>query len=260
MYFDYFELLSGEPIPVEGIGSFRSPFVRELYPQTGIGHDAYSLYVSFLCWNEEEFYKYGELAKLRGIDRLKATKGLTLYDAITLLKPTREMCAEIFSFFMLETLVWDENDRKYVAILTDDDGQHVSGEINRDNFEKVRSMMLQLNYVNLDKDSTVAHPTSKRSEEMWNKVQNFLKEQNSKEVNDPKEEYKIGNIVSKVCSIHPSYNFTNIGNLTVFQLYDAFFQIGYMRSIALSERIFSNHGGDTFNFNDWLKPILKTHK
>ena len=83
------------------------------------------------------------------------------------------------------------------------------------------------------------------------------KQQAEAEVKEDKPEYHLGNIISKICAIHPSYNLLNIYGLTVFQLYDSFFQLGYMRSTDLSEKIFSNHGGDSFKFENWLQPILK---
>lgn len=258
MIFEYFDLLSGEPVFVEGVGHLRSPHLKEIYPLSGIGYTGYNLYRAFLSWDKEMLLKYDRLFQFRGVDKLaEKEEVLSVFDMVTLLKPSRELCAEVMSFFMMEDLVWDEENRKFVATLTDDDGQHVSGEINRSNFEEVRGMMLQLNYVNLDKDTVVTKYSSEESKRLWEKAQQFLKQQAEKESGEDKPEYHLSNIVSKICASHPSYNLLNIGDLTIFQLYDTFFQFGYMRSIQLSERIFSNHGGDEFNFNDWLKPISK---
>ena len=91
--------------------------------------------------------------------------------------------------------------------------------------------------------------------ELWEKAQEYLRKQAEQTSGENKPEYRLSNIISKVCSIHPSYNLLNVYDLTIFQLYDAFFQLSYMRSSDLSERIFSNHGGDKFHFEDWLKPI-----
>lgn len=256
MYFDYFEALSGEPIRVDGVGHLRSPLVKDLYPLSGIGQEAYHFYLAFLSWDKDAIVKYDKLAGLRGAEKIASTKALSAFDAVTLLKPTRELCGEILSFFMLEDLVWDDGNRKYVAFLTDDDGQHVSGEVNRSNFEEVRNMMLQLNYLNLDKDTKEAHYTSDKAKELWERAQGFLKIEQDDEKED-RPEYRLGNIISKLCSINPAYTYNNVKDLTIFQLYDAFFQASYMRSIALNERIFSNHGGDKFNYSDWLKPITK---
>jgi hypothetical protein len=133
----------------------------------------------------------------------------------------------------------------------------VVGEIHRDNFDYVRRMMLQLNFIGLDQDESPVSYSTDAAKELWEKTQGFLKEQAKSEIHEDKPEYHLSNIVSKVCTTHPSYNLLNVYSLTIFQLYDSFFQLGFMRGADLSERIFSTHGGDKFKFEDWLKPILK---
>jgi hypothetical protein len=255
--FDYFDMLSGEPIPVVGIGHLRSPFLREICPSSGIGYDVYNLYLNFLSWDKDKLLKYDQLMGLRGTEKLAAADKLTVFDVATLLAQTRELCRGVLSFFMSEELEWDEDNRKFVAYTTDDDGQHIAGEINRDNFEEVRRGILQLNFIGLEKDEEPVTHTSEHAKELWEKAQKFLKEQAKAKEGEDKPEYHIGNIISKVCAAHPSYNLLNIFRLTVFQLYDSFFQLGYIRSSDLNEQIFSNHGGDKFRFEDWLKPILQ---
>ena len=117
--------------------------------------------------------------------------------------------------------------------------------------------MLQLNFIGLDQEDEHVTHTSDHSKELWERAQSFLKKQAEAKEKEDKPEYHIGNIVSKLCSVHPSYNFLNVWKLTVFQLYDAFFQCSYMRSSDLNEAIFSNHGGDKFSFESWLKPIIQ---
>jgi hypothetical protein len=253
--FDYFDMLSGEPIYLQGVGHLRSPLLYELRPTSGIGYRAYNLYLNFLSWDKEHLLKYDQLMQYRGASKLN--RGVfNAFDVATLLEQTRELCRGVLSFFMVENLVWDERKRCYLAV-NPENQQEIAGEINRDNFEEVRRLMLQFNFVGLDKDDApVAHTTAK-SKELWERTQGFLKEQAAAEVKEDKPEYHLSNIISKMCAMHPSYNLLNIYGLTVFQLYDSFFQLGYMRSVDLSEQIFSTHGGDKFKFEDWLKPILK---
>lgn len=257
MIFDYFDMLSGEPIYVEKVGHLRSPNLRELRPTSGIGYRAYNLYLNVLSWDKDHLLKYGQLMQYRGVNRLKNDL-LNVFDVATLLPQTRELCRGVLSFFMVEDIVWEEASRRYVAVTYDENkNPAVVGEINRDNFDDVRQMMLQFNFVGLDKDDTPVAHSNDKAKELWEKSQGFLKEQAKNEVKEDKPEYHLSNIISKICATHPSYNFLNVYDLTVFQLYDSFFQLGYMRSADLSERIFSTHGGDKFKFEDWLKPILK---
>lgn len=255
MQFDYFDMLSGEPVYLKDVGHIRSPLLKELRPMSGVGYQEYNVYLNFLSWNKEEVLKYDRLMQLRGVDKLDRDI-FNVFDVITLLIQTREICRRVLSFFMVEDLIWDEAGRRYLTMAPNETHEPV-GEINRDNFDDVRRVMLQFNFIGLDKDNIPATHSSGKSQELWEKSQAFLKEQAKSEVHEAKPEYHISNIISKICAIHPSYNLLNIYDLTVFQLYDSFFQIGYMRSTDLSERIFSNHGGEKFRFENWLKPILK---
>jgi len=195
--------------------------------------------------------------QFRGASKLNRA-ALNVFDVATLLKQTREFCRGVLSFFMVEDLVWDEAHRRYLVMAQDAEEPCVIGEINRDNFDEVRETMLQLNFIGLDKgDAPPVQHSDDKSKELWEKVQGHLKEQAQKESKEDKPEYRLSNIISKICAVHPSYNLLNIYGLTVFQLYDAFFQVSYMRSSDLNEQIFSNHGGDKFKFENWLKPILK---
>lgn len=253
MFFDYFDMLSGGVVYMNGVGHLRSPWLHELKPTTGLGQQGYNLYLNILSWDKAHVLKYGRLMNYRGIDKLDRDE-LIAYDVITLIPAMRELCRGVLSFFMLEEMIWDEKNRRYVVIDPDDTSSGV-GEINRSNFDDVRAAMLQLNYIGLNKEAAPISHSSDKSKELWEKAQEYLRKQAEQTSGENKPEYRLSNIISKVCSIHPSYNLLNVYDLTVFQLYDAFFQLSYMRSSDLSERIFSNHGGDKFHFEDWLRPI-----
>ena len=255
MIFEYFDMLSGDPIPVEGIGTMRSPKLRDLCPSSGVGYKVYNLYLNFLSWDKEQLLKYDDIMHFRGSNKLHHN-ALNMFDVVTLLKQTRELCRAALSFFILEKMVWDETQRRFIVFNESDGVTKIIGEINRDNFEEVRQMMLQMNYIGLDKSKNPATFSDEQSKKYWDRVQKHLKEQAEKRVQKDKPEYHLSNIISKLCASHPSYNILNIYELTVFQLYDAFFQFGYIRSSNLNERIFTNHGGKQFKFEDWLKPIL----
>lgn len=253
MRFDYFEMLSGEPIAVAGVGHLRSPKLKEISPG-GIGNELYSVYLNFLSWGKDEFLKYDTITGVRGVDKLqKAKDRLTVFDIVALMPMTREAFRGVLSFFIVEAIVWGEDEMSYVVL---NEKNEVVGRIARDNFEEVRKMILNMNYIGLDKPTATAKPSTDRARELWEQAQGFLKKQAQSPKKKDRGEYSLGNIVSKVCAIHPSYNLLNVYDLTVFQIYDAFFQIGYLKNSDLAERIFSIHGGDRFRFEDWLKPII----
>lgn len=255
MRFDYFDMLSGEPLLYDGVGHLRSPRLSELRPTSGIGHSVYNLYLNFLSWDKDAIVKYNKISKFRGAEKLENEK-LNAFDVSTLLTQTRELCQAVLSFFIVENISWDQSKRSFIITTEYQEREVVVGVINRKNYDDVRKQILKLNFIGLnDSDEPIQH-SSEESKALWERVQKHLEEQSKKAPSKDKPEYHLCNIISKLCAVHPSYNLLNIYDLTVFQLYDSFFQIGYLRSANLSERIFSNHGGEKFKFEDWLKPIL----
>lgn len=259
MFFDYFDMLSGEPIYVDGVGSIKSPLLRDIFPSSGIGHQKYNLYLNFLSWEKKHLLKYAAMMQYRGASKLDREE-FVFFDIATLLKQTRELCRGVLSFFIAEDISWDEKSRSFMVYSNNSgeaDRRTLIGKISRDNFDHVRRLILQANFIGLDKDESPIMHSSEKSKELWERAQRYLEEQaKNNKVKKEKPEYHLSNIVSKLCAAHPSYNLFNIFDLTIFQLYDSFFQFGYIRSADLSERIFSNHGGDNFTFEDWLKPII----
>lgn len=251
MKLDYFDLISGNSILVHKVGHLHSPYLKELKPTTGIGLWKYNFYLNLLSWDKESFNKYAGIIGIKGFGAVLRHDELSLFDMVTLPSSTRVLMQEVLSFFIDENIEWDKDNRKFNII---NEVSEIVGSINRDNFDEVRKMMLQLNYIGINEQDDVKPKGSQDAQELWDKAQEFLKK-TAQKPQDAKELH-LSNIISKLCAGHNSYNLLNIYDLTVFQLYDQFFQYGFLRSANLNENIFSNHGGDSFNIQDWLKPII----
>ncbi len=251
MNLSYEDLISGDPIFVSGVGHLKSPQLWQLKPTKGIGMWAYNLYLNILVWDKTSFLKFIHASNPRAASKLENDK-LSVFDIVTLLESTRELLQKALCFFMTEILEWDEKSRSFSA--KDEDG-NVVGIINRDNFDDVRSLMLQLNYIGIGESAKPTKHSSKKAQELWERAQKYLKEETTKSPQDKR--LALGNIISKLCAASTSYNLLNIYDLTVFQLYDQFFQYGYLRAMNLNEMAFSNHGGKDFDMQAWLKPIIK---
>ncbi len=249
MKFSYEDLISGDAIPVDGVGRLKSPFLWQIKPTEGIGTWKYNLYLNVLVWDKTEFLKFARTTSGRSLSKLDNEK-LTTFDAVTLVEFTRSLLEKSLAFFVKEDLSWSEGEHCFIT--TDDAGNSV-GRIDRDNFDDVRDMMLQLNYIGLGKNARPLRHSSKEAEALWERAQQYLKEESGKSQKD--KSMSIANIISKLCAASTSYNLTNIYNLTIFQLYDQFFQYGYLRAMNLNEMAFCNHGGKNFDMQAWLKPL-----
>lgn len=251
MKFSYADLISGDSIPVNGVGHFKSPKLWQLMPTKGIGTWVYNFYLNILSWDKEDVLKF-----ISGIGMstkaLETREELTTFDIIVLVGNLKELLREAMAFFMDENLEWDEASYTFIAY-SREETQKAVGYINRDNFDDVKDMMLQVNYIGIGDQAKPTKFSSAKAKELWELAQKHLKE--TKHPKDKRMEF--GNIISKLCAVNCGYTLLNIYDLTVFQLYDQFFQYGYMRAMDLNERAFTIHGGKNFSFETWLEPILK---
>lgn len=241
----YEDALTGEPILLDGVGHIRSPQLREIGP-SGIGWNTYNMY---LFITKSGVDQVTQLLKIDGAH--DDVFSLVIADA-----SLRALYQEALNFFISETVIYDADICGYVVanVLDDMDAvPQVTGVITRENFDDVRAAILELNYIPLSKTDVKSEYSSSAAEIAWKRMQAYEQQAANKSGHD--DASSIGNLISKLCVIHPSYNLLNVYDLTVFQFYDAFYQCSYMRSISFSEAIVSNHGSDSFHFEDWMKPI-----
>lgn len=256
MKFSYEDLISGDSIPVDGIGHIRSPFLRELKPKCGIGIWKYNLFLNIMTWEKEDIIKFMELSTGKRLSILEKNKKLNEFDCITILDSTRKVLQEAMSFFMDEELIWEA--KKFMFISKSNDVQNTVGYIDRNNFNDVRDMMLQVNYINLGKSAKPEKYSTEKARDAWEQVQKHLKEEAGKKT--PDKRMQLGNIISKLSAASVGYTLLNIYDLTVFQLYDQFFQYGYLRAMNLSEMAYSHYGGKDFDIQGWLNPLTNLEK
>lgn len=257
MKFRYEDLISGDSIPADGIGHIRSPFLRELKPTSGIGIWTYNLYLNLLVWEKDEILNFLKVSSGKALKALEQSKEkLSAFDMMTLIDAARELLLQAMAFFMDEDLEWDVRKREFIAKAAGT-GEEV-GRITRQNFDDVRDMMLQVNYINLSHSTKPVKYSSKKAQALWEKVQKHLKDNAAKSSEDKR--MQLGNIISKMSCVSIGYTLLNIYDLTIFQLYDQFFQYGYLRAMGISDMAFSNHGGKEFDVQAWLKPITNYQK
>lgn len=246
MMIPYEDLLSGDAIMIDGVGHFRSPQLKEMNQSGSVSWQTYNTFIYVVKSNRDEIT--GLIPTTEPMDTLF----LTIINNDTI----RELYRGVLDFFMLETVLYDADQQRFVVIemtQQDEENIHVSivGEITEENLDDVREVILRMNYISLKDTDIHMKFSSKAAEDAWLQIQKYQKQATERDDSG----HTIGNMISKLCAIHPSYNIFNIYDLTVFQFYDAFFQSAYMRSISFSEAIVSNHGSDSFNFNDWMKPV-----
>lgn len=247
MNISYEDLLSGDYIKLDGVGHFRSPRLKEMSPGGTIDWPVYNTFIYAIKANRDELSAFVP----------DSVQGDSLFSTIVNNDQLRELYRGVLDFFMLETVLYDAESTAFVTVeVTQQEDENVNvsvvGVITEENLDDVRELVLRLNYVSLKETDINMKFSSKAAEEAWLQIQKHQKKATSDKSDST---HTIGNFISKLCAIHPSYNYFNVYELTIFQFYDAFFQSAYMKSFAFSEAIVSNHGSDSFDFNDWMKPV-----
>lgn len=255
MNFSYADLISGDSIFMRGVGHLRSPKLKELLPSKGIGEYTYNLYLNVASWNKTDVYKMLNFVSPNKAAILRDVNQLSLFDLVTIIDNLKSVVQEALSFFLVEELSWDSIRHKFIT--TDKDTKKKVGEITRDNFDEVRDGILILNYIPTDVKEEKKAPqfSSPKAKELWERAQKYGWDGNRKKSQDKK--LALGNIISKVCAANIGYNLLNIYDLTIYQLYDQFFQMRYLHGVALGERVYTIYGGKKFDPEGWLNPITK---
>ena len=241
----YEDLLSGDAIPMEGVGHLRSPKLKELMPTSGIGMTQYNLYIYFLKAGKEQLNEiFGT-----GIEHDD-----DVFAAVTGNATIRGIYLAAFSFFLTETVGYSEKHKVFAVFDGDSAGAEarVVGIIDAAGFDRVRSAILHLNYITPEHSNVATRHSSPEAEAAWSRAQKYLSQLESRKTDSS---YSLGNMLSKLCAIHPSINYLNVYELTVFQFYDSFFQTAYMRSVGFSEAVVASNGSKKFRYSDWMKPL-----
>ena len=256
MKFSYEDLLSGDCIFVEGVGHFRSPKLKELKPTEGIGIKLYNTFLALLTWDKEDFTKHVSPAQAILFEK---TDKLNMFDMTATLKPEfRELLRASLDFFLIEKVVWNDAQRCFITSENNTESSvTLVGRIDRDNFDDVRDMALQMNYMNLGKVAEPKHASAK-AKQYWELEQRKRKE--ALKASGGNKYMGLGNLISKLCASPSGYTFHNIYELTVYQLYDAFFQFSHLRSRDLMENAHATHGGENFDYGAWMKPVPELMK
>lgn len=227
MRLDYGTQLSPVPITLS-IGTLRKPTLKEI---SQITFDRFSFYEFFLKLSPETYY-----TKLR-----KENDGEAFWDSLTEEErdkiiiyniieeddKIRSTYVEIFNFFFVETVIYQEGFfillKENTAIDNPDKikREQVRGAIAKDNFSQVMSLLQQICCIYNEEESL---DDMKFKNNLARKLMEKMLKAKKKEQEAKKSDLNltIPNIISSLANKHPSLNYVNIWDLTIFQLLDAF--------------------------------------
>lgn len=260
MRLDYGTQLSPVPITLS-IGTLRKPTLKEI---SQITFDRFSFYEFFLKLSPETYYtklrteKDGE-AYWNSLTE-EERDGITIYDIIKEDEQIRNTYVEIFNFFFVETVIYQEGFfillKENTAIDKPDEikREQVRGAIAKDNFSQVLGLLQQICCIYNDEESL---DDMKFKNNLARKLMEKMLKAKKKEQESKKSDLNltIPNIISSLANKHPSLNYLNIWDLTIFQLLDAFNRIQANSMYDIDSTRVSVWGDEkkTFDVSLWYK-------
>lgn len=257
MKLSYFDLLSPEPIPLYQLINKETILVGTVKPMTpryiakNGGFGDYSWFLNslsldvtkyFEITNQKEFYE-----TLSEEDKQK----LNIFDLIISQPQIREVIENALSFFMIEKIKYVDEQKMFFAF-NEDDLENPIGIITRNYYSQLANIILQLNGMQIKEN--VACKVTPKAQAIIDKI-NKAKERMNKN-SDINKDFELANIMSKLSSKHNSINMLNIWDMTIYQIYDQFYEQNHQNIISMNEINHAYWGGD-FDVTEWYKRLNK---
>lgn len=189
-------------------------------------------------------------------DRLsdEEKQALNIFDLIMSNDKTVGRLNSALDFFIEEHVVFYEPDKCFVVTKSlEDIKNNIIGLISKENYSLVCNLVCQRISIKSNNEN-ISKVKSKKALNILKKIQKGREQQKTKEADKNME---LSNIISVVANKHPSLNITNIWDLTVYQLWDAFFRLSNNNIYdikAMSVAAWGNKD-NTFDFTSWFKRI-----
>lgn len=270
MQLDYFSLLSFRPSTFKGIGSIKSPTLKEI---DKIGHDTYNTFLSMMLMDIKSYYEaidkyqddYFKIMSNEDVETIKSIREeyfsfsnedrnkVKFYDVMTFDVKFRSEICDALNFFMVDEVKYDDNNRAfatYDGTLNSNKEKMITGYIYSANYVEIVDVILQRNGIQAKSKKTMPKFKSELAREVWELT-------HTDENKDSGDGIGIGDIISSVSAIDNSLNMINIWDLTIFQLYDQFKRHQHNEIYKISSYQVGYYGDENNKFDSgaWYKNI-----
>ncbi|MGN0430788.1 MAG: hypothetical protein ACI4EQ_00350 [Lachnospiraceae bacterium] len=222
MRLDYASLLSPFPFLIEKVGSIKSPLLREIW-NPKITYQGYNMYLSLLFLTPQTYYE--QMAPSQG-DRYQSLSEeekakVCMFDLIADNAGLRDAYLKMLDFFLVEHVLWNPESKVFLTFTGAEDDSLPVGVIHRGIFSELCDIILQRCGIDRkDADMDISKTQNKKALEIVNKIKKGRQAAGGRKV--PDKAMELPNLICAVAAKSNSLNFTNIWDLTVFQLYEQF--------------------------------------
>lgn len=226
MRLDYGTMTSPRPIRLSIGCTIRKPTIDLVWD---IGFETLGFYESFLSLTPEVYYtKINPEAGKVGWEHLseKDKESVTLYSIVASDENLRNIYLDLFHFFIEEPVLYEQGffiilNKSASDLHGDIRKEDVQGAINESLFPQVLNILKQVCGMDADdeEDESQIKFKNKTAQKLYEKMKTAKKAKKHGK-HDPN--LSLPNIISAVATRHPSINYTNIGQLTIYQVMDSF--------------------------------------
>ena len=257
----YIDHISPYGVMVRGVGRIHSPILSDILK---MGYYQYQRVLTLFLYTPEKYFT--DLSTEFKMDNPwnqftnDQKNDLTMFRILTSSDEARFELISGLALFVSGDLEWDE---EHQAILInkeiDSKGKmSVGGFIDKSNYKVAVQVILQLLDISVD-DMPEESPKfrSEKDRLFWEKFQAKQKifAQNKKA--DPN--FELPNMISLLCTFHPSLNYSNIFSLTIGQIRDTFSQLLKAKQLNIAEMNYSVWGGK-YDPSQWVERIDKENE
>lgn len=170
-------------------------------------YETYTLYTTILNCDGDALFE------MLGADKIE---GLSVFDILVSNETLLGQTFLVLDFFFDEDIAYIRDQKKFILSKMD----NIVGEIDRDNFAEVASVILQRCAISSGEKENKPIFKNARAKQVWEKM--YAKGAETPKDFADRKKYDIGNIISHLASRGSGLNILNIWNMTIYNVYDQF--------------------------------------
>lgn len=245
---DYFALLSPEPIYIHPFGGVKCPTLREI---SQLSYDTYYLYLSLLLITPKSYFAKTSQADFYENLSDEDKSSFHAFDLLTLNPSICSLLESALGFFLTDTVKYHKQHHAFL-LYRNTEQTEPAGCITKENWPQLCELILKRNYLKASEED-LTKVKSKRALSIAEKLQKGRKNKEKNTSTDTTME--LGNIISAVANKSSALNILNIWDITVYQLWDAFYRICHNNLYDIQAISVAAYGDKEhhFDMDGWFK-------
>lgn len=236
-------MLLGQNIPVSDICTVKQTRLVDL-----VVPDVYEQYhqaLSIVSYNTDDVIElYSAKAEYDALPPAAQQK-INAFDLLISVDFFREVLRQALQFFIEETVLFDPELGGFSVFR----GKRRASLINSETYKEVRETILKMNFIKVEAAENEHVFANSKAKAIFEK----LKKGRKKKLQAGGEMLSIPDLISAVSIYSNSYNLLNIGQLTVYQLYDQFYRLDTKTQVDVCSLKWAAWGTEPFDFSVWYK-------